>query len=91
MKQPEALRLAKEFRQTMPRDVMQEWGGDAQKELRRLHEANQVMLEALEGTYALAIGHAATYQFQHELPELHPTHHEILQKARAAIAKGEAK
>lgn len=45
------------------------------------------LLEALEGAYALAIGHAATYQFQHQLDDLHETHQEILNKARAAIAK----
>lgn len=48
------------------------------------------LLEALEGAYALAIGHAASYQFNHQLSEVHPQHQAILDKARAAIenAKG---
>ncbi len=53
--------------------------------------AGEEMLEALKGAFALAIGHAATYQFQHELDAPHPIHQEILDKARAAIAKAEGK
>ena len=37
-KQPEALRLADEFRLTMPTEVMRLWGVDSCAELRRLHE-----------------------------------------------------
>jgi hypothetical protein len=53
----------------------------------RLIAAAPDLLDALKDAYALTIGHAATYQFQHELDELHPTHREILDKTRAAIAK----
>lgn len=55
----------------------------------RLIAAAPELLEALEGAYALAIGHAAAYQCQHRLGEPHPTHQAILDKARAAIAKAE--
>jgi hypothetical protein len=59
----------------------------------RLIAAAPDLLDALKDAYALAVGHATTYQFQHELGELHPTHQESLDKARAAIAKatGETK
>ena len=45
------------------------------------------LLGALQGAYSLAIGHAATYQHQHQLDDPHPTHAEILSQSRAAIAK----
>lgn len=59
----------------------------SEQERDRLIAAAPDLLEALEGAYALAIGHAAAYQFDHQLDELHPTHAAILEKARAAIAK----
>ena len=43
----EALRLADEFRPTMPREVMRLWGKDAAAELSRLHHNNEVLMNAL--------------------------------------------
>lgn len=51
----------------------------------KLCEQVRVMKEALEGAYAMAIGHAATYQFQHGLDDMHPTHHSVLNAARSAL------
>ena len=45
------------------------------------------LMDALEGAYSLAIGHAAAYQFNHQLAEPHPTHKAILDRAVAALAK----
>lgn len=60
---------------------------DEAKANARLFVAAHELLEALEGAYALAVGHAATYQFQHQLNAPHKTHQAILDKARVAIAK----
>ena len=46
--QPLALRLADEFRPSMPNDVMRVWGIESCAELRRLHEVNAELLEALK-------------------------------------------
>lgn len=48
MKQPEALRLADEFDNGEWIAATGQWRQEAATELRRLHEANQAMLEALK-------------------------------------------
>ncbi len=53
----------------------------------RLRADVQDLVECLDGAYALAIGHAATYKFNHGLEEVHPTHAAILDSARALPAK----
>ena len=45
--QPLALRLADEFRPSMPNDVMRVWGIESCAELRRLHEVNAELLGSL--------------------------------------------
>lgn len=52
-----------------------------------LSNQNADLLAALEGAFPLAIAHAAVYQITNELPDLHPIHGEIIQNAKAAIAK----
>lgn len=48
--QPKALRLADELLDAQPEDLLEtELVPNAAAELRRLHEANQAMLEALKG------------------------------------------
>ena len=78
MKQPEAMRLAEEI-ESLPSLLA---GGrrhiDTAAELRRLHEANQVMLDALK---------LAVRQNSHDMLMTG----EELRKCEAAIAKGEAK
>ena len=59
-------------------------------DLRALLADLDAMRGALEGAYSLAIGHAATYKFQHELEDVHPTHQAILDAARAALKGAEA-
>lgn len=51
----------------------------------KLCEQVRVMKEALEGAYALAIGHAATYKFQQGLDDMHPTHQDVLKAVRSAL------
>jgi hypothetical protein len=53
----------------------------------RLIAAAPDLLAALDGALTLSVGHAATYQFNRGLPDFHPTHAEIIRKARTAIAK----
>lgn len=62
-----------------------------QVKIETLSTQNAALLAALEGTFPLAIAHAAVYQVTNELPDLHPTHGEIIQNAKTAIAavKGE--
>ncbi len=74
--QPEALKLADEKRSTMPLSVLMLWANDAVDELRRLHESNQELLALLKECI-----HFVEYD----------PGNVIGKKARAAIAKGEAK
>lgn len=50
-----------------------------------LREAASMALEALDGALSLAIGHAASYKFNHNLEDVHPTHEAILNAARVSI------
>lgn len=49
------------------------------------------LVAALEAIWPLALCHAAVYQIDHALPDLHPEHKAIIDNARAALAatKGE--
>jgi hypothetical protein len=95
MTQPEALALA----DILDRSVLQAHA-DAAAELRRLHEVNQELLKALDNLRSSAYWIVEGGEFSHwvndklmplaaakELSELE----EMMQAARAAIAKGEAK
>lgn len=74
MKQPTALRLADELLDAQPEDLLEtELVPNAAAELRRLHEANKEMLEALKNLVN-GFGFAPA---------------ESIKKARAAIAKVE--
>lgn len=42
-KQPEAIKLASEYRETMPADVLHLWAGEVVGELRRLHAENATL------------------------------------------------
>ena len=75
--QPLALRLADEFRPSMPNDVMRVWGIESCAELRRLHEVNAELLEALVSIVNSAAANQAAILFP------------LLDDARAAIAKAE--
>lgn len=80
MKQPEALRLVDEL-------VIDYFGETlaykAAAELRRLHEANQAMLEALK----LGVGETLDYISRNHLTGAE--NNQWIVQARAAIAKGE--
>ena len=80
MKQPEALRLADELDGTVKTGY---W--EAAAELRRLHEANQAMLEALK----LGVGETLDYISRNHLTGAE--NNQWIVQARDAIAKGEAK
>ena len=95
MTQPEALALA----DILDRSVLQAHA-DAAAELRRLHEVNQELLKALDNLRSSAYWIVEGGEFSHwvndklmplaaakELRELE----EMMQAARAAIAKGEMK
>lgn len=85
-KQPEALRLADAL-DSQDSPTVWNHSREAAAELRRLHALCDEMGEALEGSNALSIGHAATYQFQHGLDDMHPTHAAIIKDNIAALAK----
>jgi hypothetical protein len=99
MTQPEALRLAKIQSREWPAPCPTERDQTA-TELRRLHEVNQELLKALDNLRSSAYWIVEGGEFSHwvndklmplaaakELSELE----EMMQAARAAIAKGEAK
>lgn len=103
MKQPEALRLADELEEPIPKypaptalesaaaAELRRQNGEIEsmraerildiKRIKHLHEANQAMLEALKELVAQTDGNFFTVSHSHV----------SLQKARAAIAKGETK
>jgi hypothetical protein len=80
--QPEALRLAAQLEGLPGNPITGMWARDGDKlaaaELRRLHEVNQELLAALKEVYTTCDWHGDDGQ-------------EAMMKARAAIAKGEAK
>ena len=78
MKQPEALRLADILQHKLPSIECLEAAAD---ELRRLHEANQAMLEALKQIYSIVVIHSAATNNDFAWAELNAV--------RDAIAKGE--
>lgn len=86
--QPNALRLANAHESDPKRKL--DWCRDARSELRAQHELIQTLKAALDGALALSVGHACSYQLNHELSEWHPTHQEIIEAARAALAAAEA-
>lgn len=51
---PNALRLAAEFRPSMPADVMKLWAADVAQELRAQHELIQKLTDALVNANALS-------------------------------------
>lgn len=78
---PEALRLADALEQQFPVGTAQDYlDGESAKELRRLHEVNQELLEALRGMLALDEEH-------HQRGHCDDDVCAEVRKARAAIAK----
>jgi len=78
--QPEALRIATWLEETVPGVEVSPMETKAAAELRRLHEANQAMLEALKDIAYRSMSMYGSYS--HMIENLQET-------ARAAIAKGE--
>lgn len=80
-KQPEALRLADEADHGEWISSTNQWRDEAATELRRLHEVNQELLEAL--SVCLYHGDGMSENHQSYLPP------SVRYKARSAIAKAE--
>ena len=78
-KQPKALRLADEFEICEWIDATGQWREEAAAELRRLHEVNQELSEALNLMFASII------PYQHDGTPTIPD--ATVDKANAAIAK----
>ncbi len=94
-KQPEALRLADALEQQFPVGTAQDYlDGESAKELRRLHEVNQELLEALRWYEAQAknMGKAAIHSDSKTiLSIMHEVAVDYGKRARAAIAKAEGR
>jgi len=87
MKQPEALRLADILQHKLPSIECLEVTA---AELRRLHEANQAMLEALKDIKYGLEGSRIWGGVEWSYNPLHPFKYlPLVEKASAAIAKGE--
>lgn len=79
MKQPEALRLADEHDENGWIAGTRQWCAETSAELRRLHEVNQMLVEALEMILA------STHPYREDGSPTIPN--ETVNQANAAIAK----
>jgi len=56
-----------------------------QQQCSAMAEENERVRLVLDDAYALAIGHAAAYKFNHNLDVIHPKHVDILKKCREIL------
>lgn len=91
--QPNALRLAAEFRPSMPADVMKLWAADVTQELPAQHELIQKLKAALEDcvedSEAVIVDHLQKYGQQYKAQRVVAMRKQV-SDARAALAAAEA-
>ena len=82
-KQTEAQRLATELASRHPAP----FASQVAAELLRQEALIAELAASLDSTLLLSVGWASLHQHRHGLDDFHPTHADIIEKARAALAK----